>query len=403
MEFSIELQDHEGVVHREFRSTFSYQDTLYHLNGEVQSKLNIDRKYQELFLEGQRLGGFSEDKLQTLGLKHRSKVVVRHNMVASWKAFVDTFELARQASAQKQFIRLERTVGQALGHLMPLVDAKLLVAYPQFDLIFRQFEGNFSRYMDQEYKFIESAAHKYFSKVFADNPECPTLHIKCEKKGPEEDGVQGGLICYIMRSKSPIGKFYVKEHMAHATGQHADLRELFVYKLLELIGVGPKVHFIPNVHYSSFGLYIGTEEVPSFRRADTNGLEISSEVHAQRALLRRLLFVKDLHSKNYGLNGDGKLSIIDIQIKDFVQPEMVHKYLEGYQSWKGSKEIRIQVAKDCIQNWNLQENFERANTAISMQKELFKMHSVSYKPSRNFDDYFVQINNNLNALMERLK
>lgn len=42
--------------------------------------------------------------------------------------------------------------------------------------------------------------------------------------------------------------------------QAVDLRELLMYKLLYLIKVGPKVHYIPNVHSSRFGLYICTEE-----------------------------------------------------------------------------------------------------------------------------------------------
>lgn len=48
--------------------------------------------------------------------------------------------------------------------------------------------------------------------------------------------------------------------MGLSSCQNADLRELFVYRLLELIKVGPLVHFIPNTHYSCFGLYIATKD-----------------------------------------------------------------------------------------------------------------------------------------------
>ena len=67
-----------------------------------------------------------------------------------------------------------------------------------------------------------------------------------------------------MRGEALLGTYYVKEHMDLANRQNADLRELFVYKLFELIRVGPKVHFIPNIHSSCFRLYIGTEEGISF-------------------------------------------------------------------------------------------------------------------------------------------
>lgn len=38
-----------------------------------------------------------------------------------------------------------------------------------------------------------------------------------------------------------------------------DLRELFIYKLLEIIKIGPNVHFIRNLHHSNFLLFIATE------------------------------------------------------------------------------------------------------------------------------------------------
>ncbi|CAJ0957468.1 unnamed protein product, partial [Mesorhabditis belari] len=135
----------------------------------------------------------------------------------------------------------------------------------------------------------------------------------------------GGLICNVLRNGSLLGKYYVKEHIGLSNWQHADLREIFIYKLFELIQVGPEVHFIPNTHYSGLGLYIGTKEVVGFRRADTEGLEISNELYAQRDLLRRVLCVKDLHSKNYGVDDKGKLSIVDFQINGSVDSAAVLK------------------------------------------------------------------------------
>ncbi|KAI6188275.1 hypothetical protein M3Y98_00337500 [Aphelenchoides besseyi] len=170
--------------------------------------------------------------------------------------------------------------------------------------------------------------------------------------------------------------------------QKADLRELFLYKLFELIRVGPKVHFIPNVYYSGLALYIGTEQVPGFRRADAEGVEISEEMWAQRDFLRRVLFVKDLHSKNYGIDRDGKLSIVDFQINNNSDPTALQKYLDGYKGWKGSKELRIRVAKDCINSWKFPDVFDEADAGIAKQKELFQKHSISYLPSRSLNTVY---------------
>lgn len=80
------------------------------------------------------------------------------------------------------------------------------------------------------------------------------------------DNFQGGLECYIYRNKDFVKKFHVKIHTRLANwhrNKGCDLRELFSYKLLETIDVGPKVHFIPNLHHSGFGLYIASEDSES--------------------------------------------------------------------------------------------------------------------------------------------
>lgn len=61
-----------------------------------------------------------------------------------------------------------------------------------------------------------------------------------------------------------VKRYHVKTHWRVSSrtseGAPIDLRELFVYKLLERMKFGPKVYFIPNVHKSRFGLYIATED-----------------------------------------------------------------------------------------------------------------------------------------------
>lgn len=67
----------------------------------------------------------------------------------------------------------------------------------------------------------------------------------------------------MLQSNVVVAKYHIKVHIGLAVApfnQNADLRELFAYKLLEKINVGPKAHFVPNVHYSGLGLYIATED-----------------------------------------------------------------------------------------------------------------------------------------------
>lgn len=134
-------------------------------------------------------------------------------MVENWKEFIANFELAQQALASKRMGEIEEAVDQALDHLKPLVKAKFLVVYPTFGEKYRQFKANFSRYMDQAFKYIEMAVQDYLSKVLNDSPECPTLAFKCEKKAPEESGIQVSFyIVYNFYEIFSLGRFDLQCH-----------------------------------------------------------------------------------------------------------------------------------------------------------------------------------------------
>lgn len=61
-----------------------------------------------------------------------------------------------------------------------------------------------------------------------------------------------------------VKKYHVKIHSGVSSRRsgdgNGDVCEIFVYKLLEKIKIGPKVYFIPNIHKSRFGMYIATED-----------------------------------------------------------------------------------------------------------------------------------------------
>ncbi|KAE9555627.1 hypothetical protein FO519_001205 [Halicephalobus sp. NKZ332] len=320
MELFFELHDNEGICHNKFQSKFSAQATLDQLQEKIHSNFNIHQERQHLFsVDGKKIKGLSSSTLLEIGLKNFDKIVVKHSMVANWKVFKTNFELAQKVLQLKQINGIDEPVDQALDQLRPLVRAKFFVAYPTFDDIHQQFKAEFSRYIDQNFKYIELAAYDYFSKFFNDNPECPVVKIICEKK--ELAGIQGGLICNVTKSGVLIGKYHVKEHIGLANYQNADLRELFVYRLLELI-----------------------------------------------------------------------------QVDDHTSSTKVNKYLEGYKSWKGTKELRIRVGKDCFASWNLSSMLSQADAGIAKQKELFKKKSITYKPSKNYDEYLERVKKNVTTL-----
>ena len=101
-----------------------------------------------------------------------------------------------------------------------------------------------------------------------------------------------------------------------------------MYRLLEIIHVGPEVHFLPSTHNSAFELYIATKDgklsfkqvlkmlylsVVGFKRA-IDVSTISHQCTIELDLLRLILRLTDLHLANYGLDGEGNLSIVDFQV-----------------------------------------------------------------------------------------
>lgn len=70
-------------------------------------------------------------------------------------------------------------------------------------------------------------------------------------------------MCEVHEGGKLFATFHIKSHLGLGRSlEHSsvDLRELYVYKVLEHIKVGPIVHFIPNEHYSTHGLYIATQD-----------------------------------------------------------------------------------------------------------------------------------------------
>ncbi|EKE00826.1 MAG: hypothetical protein ACD_21C00267G0001 [uncultured bacterium] len=123
---------------------------------------------------------------------------------------------------------------------------------------------------------IDAAATTYFNAIFAREGKVITK-IDFKFKG---EGVQLGRIMKI-NYMDPEGtpheiRYYIKTHQhgslsASGSGSVAnvDLKELFVYKVLEYIGYGPKVHFFFNP-LSPGGFFIATQDAGFTKVAGKN-------------------------------------------------------------------------------------------------------------------------------------
>ncbi|KAI6188681.1 hypothetical protein M3Y98_00380300 [Aphelenchoides besseyi] len=240
----------------------------------------------------------------------------------------------------------------------------------------------------------------FFYRLHMDDPRNPLIRTVFSSKS--DSGTQGGLICSVKRSEEILGNYYLKSHLGLSSKtpsghQAVDLRELLIYKLLQLLGIGPVVHFLPNVHMSCFGLYIATEEVPGFRKA--GDVRMPTYESYKLDILCGIFYLIDLRSNktNYGLSENDKLCIVDLQIGNHARS--IKSSLRSYLT----SNDRIEFYKTCMRDWRLPDAVNNADEQISLQKQLLKERSISAKATKNYDDYRQKISDNIQLVSEILQ
>lgn len=119
------------------------------------------------------------------------------------------------------------------------------------------------RFVDRTQNALKHAATAFFSDMY------PNSEISFT---PKQGGTRAGIVVRVA-SGDKVTTYYMKTY--HHAGSSAslqntskrylpDLREMFAYRLLELIGVGPKA-FFPFYEGSTQIHYIATEEVSDFK------------------------------------------------------------------------------------------------------------------------------------------
>lgn len=108
-----------------------------------------------------------------------------------------------------------------------------------------------------------------------------------------------------------------------------NLNELFIYKLLERLGVGAQVEFVTNDCGSRWIVYIGSKRIDNFKTIGlieemkkleetmitkpTDSIDLSRYIKpvVQMLFLYTVLELGDHHQENMGINMDGLPFIID--------------------------------------------------------------------------------------------
>ncbi|CAI4233165.1 unnamed protein product [Auanema sp. JU1783] len=255
---------------------------------------------------------------------------------------------------------------------------------------------------------IEFSSNSFFSTLYSDDAEYPTLKIKWRLEQRPFRSLRGEdtKTCDVYRGETLLKTYYVRAHMYPRQQRHnrnADLRVLFMYKLLEILRLGPKVHFYRNRGQSGFGLYTASEEVPGFQNHLNRG-SYGSLTHYKVKLFSICFYLRDVMNRreNYGVDINGRPQIVNFRVTSNVHSAkfLADRYCGNYQ------EQETKIGKACFSEWNLLSCIDMADKAIEKEKKLFEDHSFTFEPVRDYAEYLTKIKINVRyftALFDRLE
>jgi len=297
-------------------------------------------------------------------------------------------------------------------------------------------------HMDSLDIFMQSAVREYF------------LHLNTQSGGDEklfdfdwlekESGCQFGFICDVKTGpkKGPTTtttRYYVKTHQDGPNSSHTvsafapDCKEVFLYKLLEAIEMGPEPYFIvPNGKRKKGrdrSLYIATKEVDIVLMENLTDEEANLDALLKIDLFCRISRVYDCKENfdNFGqLRKTREPMIVDFKITtesdngNYRLPYIAEKFLEGNghnyhrlmqsaidhyekldkldtnqpgeKATRGKK--RLELAKDWIREWNLSAKID------VVEVEVIEFAREKGLETGDLSKYCADIKCNIENLME---
>lgn len=234
----------------------------------------------------------------------------------------------------------------------------------------------FATQLDAERDIIENSVRSYFFALHQTNGG--RLEDFCSEFFNKTSGDQTGVLAVINARK-----YFVKTHQHGPTNSNPrsvappDSKEIFVYKLLELIGIGSVVHYILPIH--GMTLYIATEDALFTQLKDLHNKPDSATFQAllQLDLIARILCLSDCttNETNCGIRKNGEPCIIDFRVlerNDYNKDDIIERYIRGngeYNYTRLMKEatstessVKMSIAKNALTRWSLDENIAKSKT-----------------------------------------
>ena len=238
-------------------------------------------------------------------------------------------------------------------------------------------------YLDGNADVIQAAVREYF--LFQHGKAgLEENHFKI-KFSPKKSGIQTGFICDVKNGTQSV-RYYIKTHQYGPTVDNVksikppDTKELFVYKLLNHIGIGPQAHFIIPSHGTKQTIYIATEDCHLVLLSHLTKDTANNKALLQLDLISRILCLRDCttNPSNCGQVGETAM-IVDFRIEKqslgYVKSDILDKFYEGNSEFnytelmkvavKTTKEVKMDIMKKSLQEWKLLESIEWAESEIN--------------------------------------
>ncbi|KAJ1507951.1 hypothetical protein HMI54_003672 [Coelomomyces lativittatus] len=239
-----------------------------------------------------------------------------------------------------------------------------------------------AEYLDGHTELIQAAVKEYFliqhCKAGLDESLFDVSFA------PKKSGIQTGFTCDVSDGTQSV-RYYIKTHQYGPTEDKVksikppDTKELFVYKLLHHIGIGPQPHFIIQSHGTKRTIYIATMDCHLVLLSNLTKDTANNNALLQLDLISRILCLCDCatNSSNCG-QVDGKAMIVDFRIEKqslgYVKEDILDKFYEGNSEFhytglmeaavKTPKIVKKDIMEKSLQEWKFLESIERAELEI---------------------------------------
>uniref|UniRef100_A0A7E4VL82 Ubiquitin-like domain-containing protein n=1 Tax=Panagrellus redivivus TaxID=6233 RepID=A0A7E4VL82_PANRE len=406
VELLLVVQDQDGVIYRQNAGTYAYEMTIKELSTVITSFWGIHQEEQELYYNGKQIVS-RLSTLKQLGLKNDDEIVIKHSYLAQWSAYVyrvEEFKNAQISETRKD------SAENAQRFYDQLRKSSFFSIYPIFDTAAAKHHKSISKFLDKRTRWIQNAAINFFTLSMFKG-QSPAIEFE-----ETNDGTRAAVICKVTVN-SITHKYRIKTpHNAgesgHASRWNLDLIEPYCYKLLESIGLGPKIVFIPNIVASRSILYIGSEWLTHFRPFNStehvNTTEISHAV-VQIHFLAVFLSLGDMHEENFGFNASSDPIILDFMMSNYGVPK--HKFLHEKNTINSfrARDIlencdsaaRLQIAQDAIRNWNLLDKLGEVLKLMDKEMENFGRNKLDFdKKTRDLEEYVEKVRSNIQDLYQ---